>query len=205
MCLGDIETVKDALVIGQKILSSVIRQGQRFGGEYTSLVLKGSKDQRVLNNGHDSLSTWGLLEEYSQRAIRDWIEQLVSQSFLKKVGEYNILEVSDEGRRLLKGDVHPQLLAPSAKKTRKAARGVAADSWENVDRDLFNVLRELRYNLAAQRQVPPYIIFSDATLRLFARERPSTLEDMRAIKGVGDKKLKDYGEQFLKVIETGEV
>ena len=202
VCLGDVEFIDGALIIAQKILSSVVRQGQRFGGEYTSLVLKGSKDQRILQNGHDGLTTWGLLAEFPQKAIRDWIEQLVTQKFLAKVGEYNILEVTPEGRKVLKGETEPRLLTPSKGKstTKRERRSVAEDSWDNVDRTVFDTLRDLRREIALERGVPPYIVFSDATLRLFAREKPSTLEEMRQIKGVGDKKLKAYGETFLEAM-----
>ena len=202
VCLGDVETVDDALVIAQKIVSCVFRQEQRFGGDYTAKVLKGSSDQRILQNKHDELSTYGLLSEFSIRTIRDWVEQLVSQGFLQKTGEYNVLHLTESSRGVLKGEVTPKLLKSSAERTvsERVARSVAEDSWEGVDRDLFEELRVLRREKAADRGVPPYIVFSDATLRDLARRRPSRLDVMRTVKGVGDKKLRDYGDEFLKAV-----
>ena len=199
VCLGDLDLVPNALVIGQKILSSVIRQEQRFGGEYTTLVLKGSKDQRVLQNRHDRLSTYGLLSDVDQKTIRGWIEQLVSQSFLEKTGEFNVLQVTPRGRQLLRGEATPKLLRPKEKsKTRREE--IPTDSWEGVDRELFDSLRVLRREQADLRGVPAYIVFGDATLREMARRRPSTVEGFRGIKGVGEKKAADYGDVFVERI-----
>ena len=90
VCLGELDQVDDALEIGQKILSSVVRQDQRFGADYTVKVLRGSSDQRILDNRHDDLSTYGLLADSDVRAVRGWVEQLVAQGFLAKTGEYNL-------------------------------------------------------------------------------------------------------------------
>ncbi|MDA0284684.1 MAG: RecQ family ATP-dependent DNA helicase, partial [Planctomycetota bacterium] len=201
VCAGELDVVDDALVIGQKILSGVVRQGQRYGGEYTAMVLKGSRDQRVRGNGHDKLSTWGILEDQPVQTIRDWIEQLVSQDFLLRTGEYSILNIGPRGGDLLRGEVIPTLLRASDSQVRlnkQVAR--QKTNWEGVDRDLFDELRILRHDLAAQAGVPAYIVFTDETLRQFARIRPSTLAGMRAVHGVGDKRLADYGDAFLACI-----
>ncbi|MCL4121121.1 UNVERIFIED_CONTAM: hypothetical protein GTU68_015633 [Idotea baltica] len=199
VCGGDLELIDDSLVVGQKILSSIVRTGQRFGGEYNALVLKGSSDRRIMNNRHDELSTYGLLQEHPQRAIRDWIEQLAGQGFLSREGEYNTLKVSKTGRQLLKGEVEPRLLKPQVKEDRpRTVRSSSKEeSWDGVDRDLFDNLRQLRRDKANERGVPPYIVFSDAALRDMARRKPATLEEFREVKGVGDKKLEEYGEDFL--------
>jgi ATP-dependent DNA helicase RecQ len=201
VCAGELDVVDDALVIGQKILSGVVRQGQRYGGEYTAMVLKGSRDQRVRSNGHDKLSTWGILEDQPVQTIRDWIEQLVSQDFLVRIGEYSILNIGPRGGDLLRGEVIPTLLRASDSQVRlnkQVAR--QKTNWEGVDRELFDELRILRHDLAAQAGVPAYIVFTDETLRHFARIRPSTLAGMRAVHGVGDKRLADYGDAFLACI-----
>ncbi len=202
VCTGDLELVDDPLIVSQKILSSVVRQGQRFGGDYTALVLKGSNDQRIMSNRHDELTTYGLLESESKKAIRDWIEQLVSQRFLQKVGEYNVLQVTESGMQLLRGNGSPRLLKPAKTATERKARRSASKevSWEGVDRDLFEELRALRKELAAERGVPPYVVFGDATLREMALVKPSSKSELRGIKGVGDKKLSDYGDAFLERI-----
>lgn len=198
VCLGQLDLVDDPLIVGQKILSCVLRLQQRFGGDYTAKVLAGSEEQRILQFGHHRLSTWGLLKDEHLRTIRDWIEQLVSQNFLAKVGEFNVLQVTPEGRRLLKGEVRPRLLRPARRgKTAPAAAGAEGDSWEGVDRGLFDELRRLRHEQAAAQHVLPYIVFGDAALRDMARRRPSTLEGFRQVKGVGQKKLADYGQPFV--------
>jgi ATP-dependent DNA helicase RecQ len=198
VCLSEIAVQDGALVIAQKILSSVLRQGQNFGGEYTAQVLTGSRDQRIVENGHDKLSTWGLLTEHGRRSVRDWIEQLAGQGFLQRTGEYNVLTVTAEGRRVLKGEITPRLLqAPEPKK--KEAKFAAA-SWEGVDRGLFEVLRALRREKAAARGIAPFIVFSDATLRGLARVRPSSLANLLQVQGIGEKKAAEYGGDFLAAI-----
>jgi ATP-dependent DNA helicase RecQ len=198
VCLHELDLVAEPLVIGQKILSCVVRLQQRFGGEYTAMVLNGSNDKRILRQRHNELSTWGILADENKRTIRDWVEQLVDQDFLKKTGEYNVLQVTGTGRRLLKGEVAPQLLQPA--KRAPVRTKVEADSWEGVDRDLFEDLRQLRREIAQERNVAAYIIFSDAALRDMARKQPVTLEDFLQVKGVGEQKRDDYGKQFLACI-----
>lgn len=200
VCLGELDLVDDPTTIGQKILSCVLRLEQRFGADYTAKVLVGSQEQRIVQAGHDRLSTYGLLREDGLRTVRDWIEQLVGQGFLEKAGEFNVLQVTESGQRLLKREVIPQLLRP-AEKT-KASRTAAVDSWEGVERGLFDILRELRHAEATKQAVPAYVVFGDAALRDMARLRPSTLAHFRNVKGVGEKKLTDYGEAFLGAINS---
>eukprot|EP00913_Durusdinium_trenchii_P005648 g5266.t1 len=202
VCSGDLDLVDDAQTIGQKILSCVVRLDQRFGADYTSQVLAGSSDKRILERGHNNLSTWGLLKEEDRRNVRDWIEQLVGQNYLEKAGEYNILQVTTEGRELLRGEVAPRLLKPKKRKStgRRTKSAVEADSWEGVDETLFNKLRELRRATAEERGVPAYVVFDDAALREMAREQPVTLEAFLEVKGVGEKRRDDYGEPFVACI-----
>jgi ATP-dependent DNA helicase RecQ len=196
ICLGDVEGVPDALVVAQKILSSVIRQGERFGADYTAGVLVGSREDRVLANRHDQLSTYGLLKDATRSIVRDWIEQLAEQECIARVGEYGVLKVTDKGRRVLKGIDQPLLLeAPKKKAAPKPV--IEKDSWAGVDRELFEELRSLRRKLAQKKAVPAYIVFSDATLRDLARKRPQTPEAMLRVSGIGLKKLDQYGEQVL--------
>jgi ATP-dependent DNA helicase RecQ len=199
VCLGELEVVDDPLIIGQKILSCVLRLHERYGADYVSLVLVGSEDERIKSAGHNELSTWGLLREVRRQDVRQWIEQLVSQGFLRKEGEYNTISVTDDGRCLLRGECTPKLLRPL---TAARARGTFADSWEGVDRELFDALRGLRREVAAERGVPAYIVFGDATLREMSRQRPSTLAGMLEVRGVGQQKLSDFGQRFLDGITT---
>lgn len=202
VCLGQLDLVEDAQVIGQKILSSVFRQEQRFGSDYTTMVLKGSKDQRILQNGHERLSTYALLADVPQKTIRDWIEQLVGQKFLRKEGEYNVLKLTDDGWKLLRGETTPKLLRPAAPTKEKRKAAVISDSWEGVDRGLFDRLRDLRRAKAAAMSVPAYIVFSDTSLRDMARRRPTTVAAFHSVKGVGEKKLADFGQDFIACIAS---
>ena len=201
VCVGDLDMLSNPLETAQKIVSGVVRLDQRFGGDYVSLHLSGSRDKRLLDNGHDQPSTYGILQEHDRRAIRDWIEQLVSQGFLEKVGEYRVVQVTPKGRELLRGDASPRLLQPRKRKsTAQASAEVRRENWEGVDRGLFERLRELRKELADERGVPAYIVFGDATLRELAREKPTSIEEFQEVRGVGEKKLRDYGEVFVENI-----
>ena len=204
VCLGELDQVDDALEIGQKILSSVVRQDQRFGADYTVKVLRGSSDQRILDNRHDDLSTYGLLADSDVRAVRGWVEQLVAQGFLAKTGEYNVLMVTESGRSLLRGDVTPRLLKPAARAAKVRKSRAHDDSWEGVDRDLFERLRELRRRLADEKSVPAYVVFGDASLRDMARKKPGTPTEFLDVHGVGQKKASDYGELFLAAIGSSD-
>jgi ATP-dependent DNA helicase RecQ len=201
VCLGELDQVEDPVILGQKILSCVARLSEHFGADYTAKVLAGSKEQRILQQGHDQLSTHGLLKEHSIQTIRAWIEQLVSQGFLAKHGEFNVLQLTATGRELMKGNGAPQLLQPTEPQHQQQQDSRApANSWDGVDRDLFETLRELRGNLATEMQVPAYIVFADTALRDMARRRPSTVDAFRHVKGVGDKKRADFGETFVATI-----
>jgi len=203
VCLGDLNLVDEPLVLAQKIISCVARLQERYGADYTAKVLTGSAEQRIVDGGHDRLSTYGLLGDHQSSIVRDWIEQLVSQGFLAKTGEYNVLGLTDSGRGVLKGQGSPQLLQPAERRTSKrTGRGgdSPGDSWEGVDRGLFDALRALRTELAAQQGVPPYVVFGDAALRDMARRRPSTPEAFLDVRGVGEHKRQQYGEAFVSAI-----
>ncbi len=199
VCLGDREYLKDALVPAQKILSCVLRLEQRFGAGYTALVLTGSREQKILDFGHDQLSTHGLLSDRPRSVVRDWIEQLVGQECIAKVGEYDVLTVTPKGWEVLRGDWVPQLLKPPEKPLKKSK--AAAQSWEGVDSNLFETLRKIRAEIATERGVPAFVVFTDAAIRDMARKRPSTLDGMLRVSGVGKTKQRQYGEVFLEAIK----
>ena len=199
MCLGELDCMNNALETAQKILSCVVRIEQRFGGGYTALVLTGSHDKRILENNHDALSTYGLLSDYSKHTVHDWIEQLEGQDYLRKVGDYNVLNITEKGLQVLKGNEMPRLLKP-AEKPAKVSR-VVEDSWEGVDKGLFETLRKLRTTIARKKGVPAYIVFGDATLRDMARLRPSDYMRLLEVKGIGEKKSQQYGDMVLAAIQ----
>ena len=128
VCLGELGHIDDALVTAQKILSCILRLDERFGGSYTASVLTGSREKRIIENGHDALSTYGLLSDHSKDTVHNWIDQLVGQDYIQKAGEYNVLTVTPKGRQVLNGQEMPRLQKP-ARKPAKVSK-VAADSWE---------------------------------------------------------------------------
>jgi ATP-dependent DNA helicase RecQ len=167
-------------------------------------VLVGSKEDRILANKHDRLSTYALLKDSTRTAVRDWIEQLADQGCIERVGEYGVLKLTERGRRILKGIEQPLLLEPAKKKSALKLFPVMADT-ERFDHELFEELRRLRRILARERGVPAYIIFSDATLRDIAAKCPSAPDALLDVSGIGMKKLEQYGERILKTIQRYEV
>lgn len=210
ICLGETVEVEGALVIAQKILSCVARLKEKYGIGYVAAVLRGENSQEIRDRGGQSLSTYGLLKEYHVNDLRDWMYQLISQEVLVQENiEYGygrtvpILKLNGGSWQVMRGQrTNIRLLKPAERKKGERAKLSKAEtgSWDGVDRDLFETMRELRRQLADERRVPPYIIFNDTTLRELARIRPSTLERMRMISGIGDSKLRDLGQTFLDVV-----
>ena len=199
MCLGELDCIKDGLITAQKILSCILRLDQRFGGSYTASVLIGSKEKRIIENNHDKLTTYGLLRDYSKHIVHDWIEQLTGQDYIEKTGEFNVLNITKKGRSVLRGEKTPRLLKPAEKKVRVSK--VITDSWQGVDKGLFEALRKLRTNIAGKKNIPAFVVFGDAALRDMARRKPSTLKNFLEIKGVGEKKRRQYGEVVLDTVK----
>ena len=191
VCLGELGHIDNALVTAQKILSCILRLDERFGASYTASVLTGSREKRIIENGHDALSTYGLLSDHSKDTVHNWIDQLVGQDYIQKAGEYNVLTVMPKGRQVLSGQETPRLLKPAGKPAKVSK--VATDSWEGVDQGLFEALRKLRRTLAAKRGVPAFVVFGDAALRDMARRRPTTQADFLKVKGVAETKSKQFG------------
>jgi ATP-dependent DNA helicase RecQ len=203
LCLGDSEDVPDAVVVAQKILSCVARVKENFGVGHVLAILRGKNTDNVRKRGHDKLSTFGLLGEHSDNDVRDWIYQLIGQEALAQVGdEYPLLKLTPVSWQVMRGERTVRLVRlVRRKKGEKPQRSLLdAMSWEGVDSDLLDALSKLRKKLAGERQVAPFMIFSDATLREMARNRPTTPERLRLVQGVGDIKLRDFGAQFLAVI-----
>ena len=195
ICLEELPEIDDPLIIGQKIISSILRQGENFGLHYSAQVLKGSNDRRIKANNHNQLSTWGILKEQRTEQIKEWLDQLISQDFLVRTGEYQVIKITPAGRELLRGEKKPCLLKTKAEQSSSPA--ITAETiLTPKELELFDDLRELRRELATARKVPPYVIFSDAALYDMARSRPTTLDFFRQIKGVGEMKLLDFGDIF---------
>jgi ATP-dependent DNA helicase RecQ len=207
-CLDELESVPDPVVLARKILSCVARVEQRFGATHVTSVLRGHASELVLARGHDRLSTFGLLPNASVAEVRGYIEQLTGLGLLQQSGDaYPVLALTQKGLNLLRDETScPGLTLarqrPSLKKTPRARSRAEAESWQDVDRGLFEHLRGVRLEIARSRGVPPYVIFHDATLREMARLRPTSLDALLTVKGVGARKADDLGEAFLTAIRN---
>ncbi|MDP6939331.1 MAG: RecQ family ATP-dependent DNA helicase [Planctomycetota bacterium] len=205
VCLGELEEVSDATVVAQKILSCVVRCDQRYGAAHVSDVLRGADTARIRERGHDSLSTYGLLKDQPGRGIRSWIDQLLGLGHLDLArGDYPTLSLTESGAGVLRGEADVSLFLPRLPKGTRRKTSPLASATEKggpePDPKLFEHLRSLRRKLARERGVPPYILFNDRTLALMAAHRPSTREDLLALKGVGERKATDPGPLFLEAI-----
>ena len=213
-CLGEFEVLGDSVTVGQKILSCIFRVNERFGAAHVAQVLLGSKRDKILQFKHHELSTFGLLSQYRQEDIQQWIDQLVNQGYLVREPEYGALQLTVSGRQLLKqsqGTVNlskPPEKHTARDKTEKSGRktsggGLQTDHWGEAELELFEALRQCRLQLAKEHRVAPFIVFSDATLREMVEAKPRTLSAFRGLKGVGERKLKDFCPAFLAVIQEG--
>lgn len=198
VCLEEVEGVADGTVTAQKILSCVARAGERFGAMHIVDVLLGAQTEGVRRWQHEQLSTYGLLKSTPKKQLINLVYQLIDEGVLERSeGDRPILKLNAASWEVLRGQRPVQLReAPTkVKETR-----TEAESWVGVDQGLFDSLRALRRQVAADRGVPPYVIFGDTTLRDLARVRPGSPGTLLNIRGIGDKKLADLGEQLLRHI-----
>jgi ATP-dependent DNA helicase RecQ len=207
-CLGEMEVVADAVDVARKVLSCVARVGQRFGTAHVASVLCGSESEQVTARRHHELTTFGLLKDAPLPEVRGYIEQLIAQGFLRQTDDqFPVIALTNDGVRLLKNAAAAPVALSRQRRVvreREPRRSrVEAEAWEGVDRELFEQLRAVRMQIARARGVPPYVIFHDTTLRDMARVRPTTVEQLRTVYGVGARKAEDLGEAFLEVLRTG--
>ncbi len=202
VCLAEREEF-DATIIAQKVMSAVIRTGERFGAGYIAQVLRGSAAERVLRLGHDNLSVYGIVDDFSDADVREVCGMLLDKGMLyKNSEEYATLGVSEEGRTFLKNRERIVLSRRKKQKPEQARALTSGRSRESIEHDpaLFERLRALRRRIASDDGVPPYVVFGDATLQQMAHYFPQNLNSLSHISGVGAVKLKQYGDKFLAVI-----
>ncbi len=199
-CLTPAETW-DATVAAQKALSCVHRTNQRFGVNYLVDVLTGKDSDRIRQFGHDRLNVYGLGKEYETKQWRTIFRQLISRNLLAvDVESHGSLRLTEHCRSVLRGEETLLLRKESkrAKTSRKGRKSYNTDKASNSV--LWEALRSCRKKLADENDVPPFVIFHDATLSEMMERQPENKEQLLNISGVGESKLEKYGEAFLKVI-----
>ena len=189
----------DATEIAQKIMSAVVRTGQRFGMGHVSLVLRGSRARRVRELGHDRLTVYGIVEDHSDSDLKEIARLLIARGLLCNNGrEYPTLAVTLAGWSFLKKRDRLTLSRPRRQEERTPAGGEVP----GYDRVLFEKLRRLRNRIATRRGLPPYIVFSDVTLQQMAHWIPQSRESLSRMSGVGSVKLEQLGGEFLAAIRS---
>ncbi len=207
-CCDGAEVI-DGTIAAQKALSAMVRTGQRFGTEHLTNILVGEHSEAVQKFGHDRLPTFGVGKEYDKQEWRSIFRQLYAAGIVAlDIAGYGAWTVTDAGRRVLKGaermDLRTDTLKPATRKAaRAAARAAAAAALANGapgDAALFAALKERRSELAKAQQVPAYVVFADKTLLDMARRKPANAAEMSMVHGIGEAKLRQYGEVFLDAI-----
>jgi ATP-dependent DNA helicase RecQ len=205
-CLDDTETF-DGLVPAQKLLSTIVRlkreRNQSFGAGHLVDILRGASTERIRQQGHDKLATYGIGADLSEQDWRSVVRQLLARGILVAQGDYGTLAPGEPAAAVLRGETAVPLRKDtigrpaSSSRARKAS---AADALDAGDRGLFEALRAWRAETAREQGVPAYIVFGDATLRALAEHRPASLADLDGITGIGAKKREAYGEGVIAVI-----
>jgi ATP-dependent DNA helicase RecQ len=183
----------DGTIAAQKILSCVYRVGERFGMNYVVDVLLGSKNQKVLQNRHDTIKTYGIGKEYSKSQWQAFARELIQLGYLKLDGDkYPVLKLNEKSKDVLLRNEKVSLTKPE-----EAPHIFKAEAGEDYDRTLFEQLRVLRKTMADREGVPPYVIFHDTSLKEMSTQYPQSVSELLMISGMGERKLRRYGDAFL--------
>lgn len=189
----------DATIVAQKILSCVYRVEERFGMRHIMAILTGSTSERIMNLGHNTLSTYDIVKDYNEQQLQTIIIALIDAGFLQIGGtQYPIVQLTDKSVGVLKQKTKVLLPKLQEKPLRRKKQKLFAS---NVDQDLFETLRMLRKKLADQQGVPPYVVFPDVSLHEMATFLPKNKTDFKKITGVGERKVQSYGEIFIEAIK----
>ncbi|MEI6847417.1 MAG: DNA helicase RecQ [Chlorobiaceae bacterium] len=198
ICLGTRESV-DCTQEAQMLLSAIVRTGERFGATYLIDVVTGSANQKIRDFGHDRLKTYGVGNRHNKKYWRQIINELLAQKVIATTeGLYPTIYLLPKAVRILKQEERIKIVRILEKKQDKV---VKSESGAPYDKQLFELLRTLRKQIAEEQGIPPYLVFSDRSLRDMATLFPRTAETMLSVSGVGEVKLERYGFQFLRLID----
>ncbi|MFY0183277.1 DNA helicase RecQ [Stenotrophomonas sp. PUT21] len=193
----------DASVAAQKALSCVYRSGQRFGVGHLIDILRGGDNEKVRQFGHTELSTYGIGKDLDARTWRSVFRQLVASSLLEvDSSAYGGLRLTDGSREVLKGQRKVMMRRESPKAARERDRSGQRTGLSVLPQDLalFNALRGLRAELAREQNVPAFVIFHDSTLRNIAEQRPTSVDALGRVGGIGGTKLARYGDRLVEIV-----
>jgi ATP-dependent DNA helicase RecQ len=190
-----IEITEDA----RKLLSTIFRTKQSFGIQYVIDVLRGSREQRILTNGHDQLSVYGIGEHYSKAQWLTIADKLLELNAVA-MGEYRVFYLLERGAKILRGE-ESVLIREERMVLKRAKSKKKVDYFDDYEVEIFDQFRELRKEIATSNKVPPYVVFSDKTLKELSNIMPLDKEEMLNIHGIGEVKFERYGQAFLKLIE----
>lgn len=197
-CLDDIKK-EDKTVDAQKILSCIFRLDQKYGISTVVDCLKGSKNKNAREKELENISTYGIMKEKSAEEIRDLIGVLIADGYIKVVGlDYPILALTEKSKDIL---FSKDKFFARKTEIKKASKNKIKILASEKDQDLFEKLKKLRLDLSKLRKIPPFIIFSDQTLKDMAIKKPKNEEEFLGVKGVGEKKLIQYGDLFIEEIK----
>ena len=198
-CLAPQSSKIDITEAARKLLSAIYRTQQRFGLHYVIDILRGSREQRIMENGHERLTVYGIGEEYSKAQWLTIGDRLLELGAVH-IGEFKVYHLTPLGTEILRGKklVNLKEARLSIRKTIKKKEDFSAD----YNSDIFEKLRELRREVAVEKGVPPYIIFSDKTLKDMSVKIPENKAQMLEVHGIGEVKFERYGEQFLTLLHT---
>lgn len=193
----------DGLVDAQKVMSTIYRVEQCFGAHYVIAVLRGMQNQKIIERQHDKLSVYGIGKDKSKEHWQSVIRQLIHLGFVQQViSELNpTLQLTENAKAILKGKEPLELAMPRISAISKIAHNPQRQGIANYDKDLFARLRFLRKQIADKENIPPYIVFNDATLQEMAQYMPTSNIEMLQINGVGSIKLERFGQPFMALIQ----
>ncbi|MFD3272280.1 DNA helicase RecQ [Paenibacillus dendritiformis] len=187
-CKDERESI-DITTEAQKIFSCIFRMRERFGVSMVASVLKGSRNKKVVQYGFEKLPTHGEMRHLTEKAIADLIYVLIAEGYLQlSEGQYPVVRLLPPAAEVLKGQ---------RQVTQRVATSLKPKAAGAVDETIFEQLRLIRRELASKAGVPPYIVFNDSTLREMAERMPTTEAEMMLVKGIGEAKLKQFGEPFM--------
>lgn len=199
-CLNPVETW-DGSLAAQKALSCVYRTGQRFGVSHLIDVLSGADTEKIQQHSHNTISTYGIGKELDATQWRSVYRQLVARGYLTvDISGFGGLQLTEKSRPLLRSEITISLRRDSKENIQKTTRN--KHSIKDEDKILWEALRDCRKRLAEEHNVPPYVIFHDATLMEMLHYRPETPQQLLDISGVGKSKLERFGDAFLDVLNT---